>query len=130
MSAARILVVEDEAIVATAIKKELEQFGYTVSDIATSAAEAVEKAFREKSDLVLMDIHLKGGTDGIEAAREIHSLCGLPVVYLSAFADSDTVARAEEAEAFGYLLKPYEKRELQTTIELALAKHRAEQSVT
>jgi PAS domain S-box-containing protein len=127
MSASQILVVEDEAIVATAIKNELEQFGYAVPDMAASAAEAVEKASGKKPDLVLMDIHLRGEQDGIEAAREIHDCCGIPVVYLSAFADPQTVARAGATAAFGYLLKPYEERELQTTIEMALAKHRAEQ---
>ena len=128
MSASQILVVEDEAIVATAIKNELEQFGYAVPDIASTAAEAVAKSVETKPDLVLMDIHLKGEQDGIEAAREIRSRCEIPVVYLTAFADPDTVARAGATQAFGYLLKPYEERELQTTIEIALAKHRAEQS--
>lgn len=129
MSASQILVVEDEGIVATAIKTELEQFGYAVPDVAASADEAVEKALRKKPDLVLMDIRLKGDKDGIEAAREIHDRCGIPVVYLSAFGDSATVARARETEAFGYLLKPYEERELQTTVEMALAKHRAERKL-
>lgn len=127
MISTKVLVVEDEGIVATAIKHELEQFGYAVPDMASSAAEAVEKAVRQKPDVVLMDIHLKGKQDGIEAAREIHRRCGIPVVYLSAFADAETIARASETEPFGYLLKPYEERELQTTIEMALAKHRAEQ---
>jgi two-component system cell cycle sensor histidine kinase/response regulator CckA len=126
MSPDQILVVEDDRVVATAIKNELEQFGYDVRDTASSAAEAVDMAVRNKPNLVLMDIHLKGERDGIEAAREIHSRCGIPVVFLSAFADPETVARAGAAEAFGYLLKPYEERELQTTIEMALAKHRAE----
>jgi PAS domain S-box-containing protein len=126
MSTSQILVVEDEGIVATAIKNELEQFGYYVPDIASSADEAIEMAFRRKPDLVLMDIHLAGEKDGIEAAHEINAYCGIPIVYLSAFADPETVARAGETEAFGYLVKPYEERELQTTIEMALAKHRAE----
>jgi PAS domain S-box-containing protein len=129
MSASQILVVEDEAIVATAIKNELQQFGYRVPAIAASATEAIEKAVKEKPDLVLMDIHLQGEPDGIEAAREIRKRCGIPVVYLSAFADAETVSRAGATEAFGYLLKPYEELELQTTIEVALAKHRAEQKL-
>ncbi len=127
MSASQILVVEDESIVATAIKNELENFGYDISGVVSSAMEAVEKAVRDKPDLVLMDIHLKGEIDGIDAGREIHTRCGIPVVYLSAFADPETVARARETGAFGYLLKPYDERELQTTIEMALAKHCAEQ---
>jgi two-component system cell cycle sensor histidine kinase/response regulator CckA len=129
MSATQILVVEDERLVATAIQNELQQFGYEVSGIASSAREAVEKAIEHKPDLVLMDIHLKGEVDGIEAARKIHSYCGVPIVYLSAFSDSETVARAGETYAFGYLLKPYEERELHTTIEMAIAKHRVEQKL-
>jgi PAS domain S-box-containing protein len=129
MSTGRILVAEDEAIVATAIKNELERYGYTVPDIAASAADAVTKSMRERPDLVLMDIHLKGEKDGIEAAREIGSRSGIPVVYLSAFADPETVDRAKGTEAYGYLLKPYEEQELHTTIEMALAKHRAEQKL-
>jgi len=126
MSARQILVVDDERIVAAGIKHELEDFGYTVTGLASSADNAVEQAVRGKPDLVLMDIHLKGERDGIEAAREIRDRCGIPVVYLSAFADPETIARAGATEAYGYLLKPYEERELQTTIEIALAKHQSE----
>ena len=129
MSATQILVVEDERLVATAIQKELEQFGYAVSGIASSASEAVEKAIEHRPDLVLMDIHLKGEVDGIEAARKIRSYCSVPIVYLSAFSDPQTVARAGETHAFGFLLKPYEERELHTTIEMAIAKHRVEQKL-
>jgi hypothetical protein len=127
MSATHILVVEDERLVAKALQNELEQFGYSVSGIASSASEAVSQVEQSRPDLVLMDIHLKGDIDGIEAADRIQSRNGIPVIYLSAFADAETVARASETNAFGYLIKPYEERELQTTIEMALAKHRAEQ---
>jgi two-component system, cell cycle sensor histidine kinase and response regulator CckA len=126
MSATQILVVEDERLVARALQTELEQFGYKVSGIASSATEAMEQAEGSRPDLVLMDIHLKGEADGIEAAQKIQSRCGIPVIYLSAFSDAQTVARASETNAFGYLIKPYEERELHTTIEMALAKHRAE----
>jgi PAS domain S-box-containing protein len=125
MSATQILVVEDERIVATAIKSELQHFGYSVAGIASTAKEAVDKAVRCKPDLVLMDIQLQGEGDGIDAAREIRSRCGTPVVYLSAFSDIELLGRAGQTGAFGYLIKPYEERELHTTIELALAKHRA-----
>jgi two-component system, cell cycle sensor histidine kinase and response regulator CckA len=127
MSTTQILVVEDERLVAKALQNELEQFGYNVSGIASSASEAVKQVEQSRPDLVLMDIHLKGDADGIEAAQQIQSRNGVPVIYLSAFADAETVARASETNAFGYLIKPYEERELQTTIEMALAKHRAEQ---
>jgi CheY-like chemotaxis protein len=127
MSGRHILVVEDERIVAADMISELERFGYEVSGVASTADEAVARAVRDRPDLVLMDVHLKGGRDGVAAAREIRDRCGTPVVYLSAFDDPETVARAAETAPYGYLLKPYEERELHTTIETALAKHRAEQ---
>lgn len=126
MSNTRILVAEDERIVGRALQKELEFFGYSVSGIAATAQEAVDRAVAEKPDLVLMDIHLQGRRDGIDAAREIYTRCSIPVVYLSAFADADTLARAKDTGAYGYLTKPYEEKELFTTIEITLAKHRAE----
>lgn len=129
MSAIQILVVEDERLVAAALKNELNQFGYGVSAIASDADDAVDKAIKGKPDLILMDIHLKGKADGIDAAHRIHNRCGIPVVYLSAFSDPATVARASETGAYGYLLKPYEEQELRTTIEMAIAKHRAEQQL-
>ena len=129
MSTAQILVVDDERLVATAIQNELEQFGYGVTGIASRAQEAVEKAMANRPDLVLMDIQLKGDEDGIDAAHSIQARSGIPVVYLSAFSDPETVARASETTSYGYLLKPYEERELQTTIEMAIAKHRAEKKL-
>ena len=129
MSTAQILVVEDERLVATALQNELEHFGYEVTGIVSTAKDAVETAMTKRPDLVLMDIHLQGEGDGIDAARSIQSRCGIPVVYLSAFSDPDTIHRASQTQAFGYLLKPYEEQELQTTIEMAIAKHRAEQQL-
>ncbi len=129
MSTAQILVVEDERLVATALQNELEHFGYRVTDIASTANDAVEKAITHRPDLVLMDIHLQGEGDGIDAAGRIQARCGIPVVFLSAFSDPATVSRASQTHAFGYLLKPYEEQELQTTIEMAIAKHRAEQEL-
>jgi PAS domain S-box-containing protein len=127
MSMTQILIVEDEGIVATAIKRELEHFGYSVSGIASSANEAVEKATHDRPDLVLMDIRLHGEDSGIEAARQIYDRCRVPIIYLSAFADNAVLARARDTGAFGYLVKPYEEQELHTTIEMVLAKHAAEQ---
>jgi two-component system, cell cycle sensor histidine kinase and response regulator CckA len=125
----QVLVVEDERLVAKALQHELEQFGYSVSGIASTAQEAVDKALESRPDVVLMDIRLKGVEDGVDAARRIHARCQIPIIYLSAFSDADTVARAAQTEAFGYLLKPYEERELKTTIEMTLAKHHAEQKL-
>src|SRR5262245_50703076 len=129
MSATQILIVEDERLVATALQNELAQFGYGVIGIASTAKDAIDRAIAGKPDLVLMDINLKGNSDGIDAALEIHKRSGIPVVCLSAFSDPQTVARASKTGAFGYLLKPYEEQELRTTIEIVLAKHRAEKEL-
>jgi two-component system cell cycle sensor histidine kinase/response regulator CckA len=125
-AAARVLVVEDEAIVAMDISARLRVLGYEVVGPASTGAAAVELAEHARPDLVLMDIMLRGGMDGVEAALRIREGCGAPVVYLTAYADDSTLRRAKEAEPLGYLLKPFEERELRTTIETALYKHRTE----
>lgn len=125
-AAARVLVVEDEAIVAMDISVRLRGLGYEVVGPASTGVEALELAEQTRPDLVLMDIMLRGGMDGVEAARRILETTGAPVVYLTAYADDSTLRRAKVAEPLGYLLKPFEERELRTTIETALYKHRAE----
>lgn len=129
MSAAHILVVEDERIVARGIQRELQEMGYAVPELASTGEEAVQKADQLRPDLVLMDIVLKGQVDGIEAARTIRERFDIPVIYLSAYEDENTLGRARLTEPFGYLLKPYEEKELHTTIEMALHKHRMEQQI-
>ena len=124
--AARVLVVEDEAIVAMDISASLRVLGYEVEGPASTGEEAIALALRTRPDLVLMDIMLRGGMDGVEAARRIREATGAPIVYLTAYADEGTLRRAKEAEPLGYLLKPFEERELRTTIETALYKHRTE----
>jgi PAS domain S-box-containing protein len=123
---ARILVVEDEAIVAMDISVRLRALGYEVVGPAATGAEALEIAEQTRPDLVLMDIMLRGGMDGVEAAQRIRETIGAPIVYLTAYADDSTLRRAKVAEPLGYLLKPFEERELRTTIETALYKHRTE----
>jgi two-component system cell cycle sensor histidine kinase/response regulator CckA len=125
-AAARILVVEDEAIVAMDISVRLRALGYEVVGSAATGAEALEIAEATRPDLVLMDIMLRGGMDGVEAAQRIREATGAPIVYLTAYADDSTLRRAKVAEPLGYLLKPFEERELRTTIETALYKHRTE----
>ncbi|QHG19679.1 response regulator [Nostoc sp. ATCC 53789] len=129
MTSAKILVVEDEAIVAKDLQYRLIKFGYTVPVIASSGQEAINKAVEISPDLVLMDIKLKGSMDGIEAAQEIHKHLDIPVIYLTAYADDKTLARAKITEPFGYLLKPFKERELQTNIEIALTKHGLERQL-
>jgi diguanylate cyclase (GGDEF)-like protein/PAS domain S-box-containing protein len=129
MTQARILVVEDESIVAADIQDRLEALGYEVPATVGWGEKAVELAGALRPDLVLMDIQLKGRMDGIEAADQIRQRFNIPVVYLTANADHPTVQRAKVTEPFGYVIKPFEERELHTTIEVALYKHRAEQTL-
>ncbi|MBW3540848.1 MAG: PAS domain S-box protein, partial [Planctomycetes bacterium] len=122
----RILIVEDQGIVARDLKLCLEGLGFTVPALTASAEEALELARAHRPDLVLMDIRLKGEMDGIEAAGRIREDLHLPVVYLTAQVDRSTIERAKATGPFGYVLKPFDQRELHTTIEMALATHRLE----
>ncbi|MEO5358117.1 MAG: PAS domain S-box protein [Nitrospirae bacterium YQR-1] len=120
----RILVVEDETIIAKDIKRSLELLGYEVTGAVPSGAEAISSLNRSGADLVLMDIMLQGELDGIETADIIKLRFDIPVVYLTAYADEEMLERAKITEPFGYMLKPFEDRELRTTIEMALYKHK------
>jgi PAS domain S-box-containing protein len=124
METSSILIVEDEFIIAKDIQISLENMGYVVCAIVSSGEEAITKAKKEKPDLVLMDIILKGAIDGIEAARQIRSLFKIPIVYLTAYADENTLEKAKITEPYGYILKPFNNRELNTTIEIALYKNK------
>jgi len=126
MSKNRILIVEDEALTVLALKRELTELGYEVAGDASTAADALRAAEVNRADLVLMDIQLVGGVSGIAAAAAIRGHLDVPVVFLTAHASSETVARAVESGAFGYLLKPYTVPELQAAIEIALHKHNTE----
>lgn len=127
MKPTRILVVEDESIVALDIQDRLESLGYEVPATVASGEAAIDQAGLLRPDLVLMDIQLQGRMDGVEAADQIRRRFGLPVIYLTANADHPTVARAKVTEPFGYVIKPFEERDLHTSIEIALYKHQAEQ---
>jgi PAS domain S-box-containing protein len=124
-----VLIVEDERIVALALERALRRMRYSVTGITNSGEEAIRKAEQTHPDLVLMDIRLRGEMDGIEAAAEIQGRYDIPVVYLTAYADERTVQRAKVTAAFGYVLKPFEERELRVAIEMALYKHAAEQKL-
>jgi len=129
MVRARVLVVEDERIVAEDIERSLNKLGYPVLGIVSSGEEAMEKAEELGPDLVLMDIVLKGGMDGVEAAEEIQARLKIPVVYLTAYADDETLERAKVTQPFGYIVKPFEERELYTSIEVALYRHKMEEEL-
>lgn len=118
----RVLIVEDESIVALEIQERLMGFGY-MAIIVSSGEEAIKKAGEFHPDIILMDIMLKGGMDGIEAAGRIRKSMDIPIVYLTAFSDETTIERAKNTQPFGYLIKPFQARELNVTLELALYKH-------
>jgi two-component system, response regulator PdtaR len=127
MSNYRILVVEDEAIVAMGIKEKLEELGHEVVDIVFNGEDAVEKAIKIEPDLILMDIVLKGNMDGIEAASEIRNRLDIPIIYLTAYSDEEILKRARMTEPYGYILKPFNNSELNANIEMALYKHKEDE---
>ncbi len=120
---ARILVVEDEALIAFDIQSALIGLGYEVPTTAANSKEALRAVEALKPDLVLMDVHLKGGDDGVVTAAAIQACRPTPVVFLSACSDDATVERAGGVEPYGYLLKPFNDRELRATVEIALRRH-------
>ncbi|MGO8993458.1 MAG: response regulator [Polyangiaceae bacterium] len=129
MTPARILIVEDDRIVARDIQQRLTRIGYTVVGITGRGEDAVGQVIELTPDLVLMDIGLDGDTDDVATATRIRDLGQVPVVYLTANADDRTLARARLAEPFGYVLKPFEDSQLRTAIEIALYKHGAERKL-
>ena len=126
MEPARIMVVEDEPIATRKIVESLERLGYSVSAHVTGGEEAVRRALKDKPDLILMDIVLTEGIDGIEAAETIHRDINIPIVYLSAYSEEKIVQRAKITEPYGYILKPFTDRELHIIIEIALYRGRME----
>jgi len=117
----KILIVEDENIIAMDIIHILRGFGYNVCGVVSTGEESIDKAFLFHPDLILMDIRLRGTMDGVCAARAIQAQMNIPVIYLTAFGDDHTLSRVDKTKPFGYINKPFEKRELRFTIENALA---------
>jgi CheY-like chemotaxis protein len=129
MSVIRILIVEDEEIVAMDLEARLGLLGYEIAGNAATGERAVALAQEVRPDLVLMDIRLRGEMDGVTAAGIIRHRFSLPVIFLTAHSEATTLERAKLAVPFGYLLKPFEDRELRTTIEMALYQHSAERAI-
>lgn len=129
MKPLKILIVEDEKIVALDIKNTVKKLGYDVVDVVSSGERAIRSVHEVKPDLILMDIVLKGNIDGIEAAEKILSEFNIPIVYLTAYSDHKTISRAKVTEPFGYILKPFDERELGTGIEIAVYKHEMERKL-
>ncbi len=129
MSKNNILVVEDESIVSKDIQQSLKKLGYNIVGAASTGEKAIELANETKPDLVLMDIMLKGGMSGIEAAEKIRATLSIPVIYLTAYADENTLGKAKVTEPYGYIIKPFKEIDLHTSIEMALYKHSKEQEI-
>ena len=129
MPEARILVVEDEGIESLDLQQRLTGLGYPPPDTAICGEEALRKVEEGQPDLVLMDIMLHGELDGIETAARIQAIHDIPIIYITAFADEETLQRAKITGPHGYLVKPYRERELRITIDVALYKHRMERKL-
>jgi len=119
----RALIIEDEILIAEELRERLSRLGFYVIAAVDSADEGIAIATRERPDLVLMDIRLKGEKDGVQAAKEIRQQVDVPIVYLTAHSDELTVDRAKETEHDGFILKRFQKHELQSTIEVAMQRH-------
>ncbi len=129
MLTTKILVVEDEGLIANDIADRLRKDGYQVTGIAASAEEALSSLSKSAPDLVLMDIRIKGDLDGIQTAERVRAGFDIPVIFLTAHADSGTLERAKVTEPYGYLVKPFRQVNLASSIEMALFKHRSEQQL-
>lgn len=129
MNPPSVFIVEDEAIVADDIRETLKSLGYAVAGMARTGESALEKIAETRPDIVLMDIHIVGNMDGIETAGKIRTLYNIPVVFLTAHADAGVLERAKKTEPYGYIIKPYDDRGLQSTIEMALYKFKADERI-
>lgn len=127
MPQATIFIAEDELIEAEDMRQTLDKQGYSLVGVARSGESLLESLKSIHPDLILMDIHLAGTMDGIDAAEQIRGLYDIPVIFLTAHADESTLGRAKITEPYGYVLKPFDERELHSAIEMALYKHRTEE---
>ncbi|MCJ7542198.1 MAG: response regulator, partial [Desulfobacterales bacterium] len=127
--ACKIMVVEDEVVIALGLQQRLTEMGYDVIGISYSGEEALGKARSLGPDLILMDIMIPGKLDGINVAEIVKSELGIPVVFLTAFSEDKIIERAKKAEPFGYILKPFQDRELKAAIEVALSKKEMEEAL-
>lgn len=129
MEKKKIIIVEDEVIISNDIKQYLKKLNYEVLATFNSAEELLEKIKDFLPDIILMDINFKDKIDGIKAAKEIKNKYNIPIIFLTAFCDAETLQRAKETEPFGYILKPYNEKELYTSIEIALYKAKSEKAL-
>ncbi len=129
MAKTNVLVVEDESIVSKDIQHSLKKLGYNVVGAASTGEKAFELAMSERPDIILMDIMLKGNINGIETAERVKRELNIPVIYLTAYADEATLAKAKVTEPYGYIIKPFKEVDLHTSIEMALYKYSKEREV-
>ena len=116
-----IVVVDDEVVIAMGLKERLAAMGYDVIGLAHSGDEAVEKAMNLRPDLILMDIMIPGDLDGIQVAEKVKTKLDIPVIFLTAYSEDKTIDRAKQAEPYGYIVKPFQDRELKAAIEYILS---------
>ncbi len=126
MQQKKVLIVEDEGVVALSLQSILTKMGYTVVGNAITGDEAIALARDHRPDVILMDIHIKGSLDGIQTTEKINEFSDVPVIYLTAYADDETVSRAIKTRSHSYLVKPVNQRELYSNIEFAIYKRRSE----
>lgn len=129
MSGTRVLIVEDEAVVAMHLRHELTKLGHVVAGIATAGEQALKMIEEVFPDIILMDIHIQGEIDGIETAARIPRYLHIPVIFLTAYSEDTTLKRASDTRPYGYLIKPFLDRELHATIKMALERARADEAV-
>ena len=125
----KILIVEDELLIAENLAIKLKKFGYTIGNIVSSGKAALEYVRSEKPDLILMDIAIKGNLNGIQTAAKINEKAEIPIIYLTAYADDETLERATQTNCYGYILKPFKDRELNATIKVAIKKYREQTTI-
>lgn len=129
MIQANILIVEDELLIAKSVAKTLKKLGCNIAKIVASGREAIQYASEASLDLILMDIAIKGKIDGIEAANSIKKIVDTPIIFLTAYANDETLDRASKTGCYGYLIKPFRDKELQATVQMTLSKHRQESTI-
>ena len=129
MTQANILIVEDELLIAKSIAKKLKKLGYNIAKIVASGREAIQYASEASLDLILMDIAIKGKIDGIETANSIKKIVDTPIIFLTAYANDETLDRASKTGCYGYLIKPFRDKELQATVKMTLSKHKEQSTI-
>jgi CheY-like chemotaxis protein len=125
----KVMIVEDEAVVALHLRQELTRLGYFVAGVATAGEQALKMVEEVFPDVILMDIHIQGEMDGIETAKRIPRYLHIPVIYLTAYSEDSTLKRAGDTYPYGYLIKPFLDRELHASIKMALERSRADEAV-